>query len=179
MNTFITRALTLATLCLLVTFVQARAETKTLHYPSQDASMFTIDAPSDWEVTEIEEVGDFGSLESKEGSVLQFRAVDCDSEDEAKKEIDSIFDSTAEFLQKNYTDIKLNEPSEFTVAGQPGAQLTGSGKDKDGNAVQFLSAMVALGPKRVAEIWAAVFPEDTADMNAAQAILNSFKPTGK
>lgn len=153
----------------------ARAENKTLHYPTQDATMFSIDAPADWEVTEIQEVGDFGSLESANGSVLQFRAIECASEDEARKEIDAIFDSTAEFLEENYTDIQLDEPKEITIEGQPGAQLTGTGKDKDGNPVQFLSAMIALGPTTVSEVWAAAYPDDVP---AAQAVLQSFKPTG-
>lgn len=153
----------------------ARADTKTLHYPTQDATMFSIDAPAEWEVTEIQEVGDFGTLESSAGSVLQFRAIECASEDEAKKEIDTIFDSTAEFLEENYTDIQLDEPKEITIEGQPGAQLTGTGKDKDGNPVQFLSAMIALGPTTISEVWAAAYPDDVP---AAQAVLQSFKPTG-
>lgn len=156
----------------------AQAETKTLHYPTQDASMFSIDAPSDWKVTEIESVGDFGSLESENGSVLQFRAQEFDTEDEAKKEIDSIVESTFEFLQENYTDINLEDPKEVTIEGQPGMQVTGVGKDKEGNAVQFLSATIALGPQKVAEVWAAVFPEGNNDLDAAQSVLQSFKPTG-
>ena len=163
-----------------LSLVSAQAETKTLHYPTQDETMFSIDAPADWEVTEIESVGDFGSLESENGSVLQFRAQEFDSEDEAKKEVDSVVESTFEFLQENYTDINLEDPKEVTIEGQPGMQVTGTGKDKDGNAVQFLSAIVALGPKTVAEIWAAVFPEGEGnnDLQAAQAVLQSFKPTG-
>lgn len=149
------------------------AETQTLHYPTQDASMFSIEAPANWEVSEIEKVGDFGSLESAEGSVLQFRAIECASEDEAKNEIDTIFNSTAEFLEENYTEIQLDEPNEINIEGQPGAQLTGTGKDKDGNPVQFLSAMIALGPKSVAEVWAAAYP---TDVPSAQAVLQSFKP---
>jgi hypothetical protein len=137
--------------------------------------MFCIDAPADWQVSEIEEVGEFGSLESENGSVLQFRAVECASEEEAKAEIDAIFDSTAEFLEENYTDIQLDEPKEITIGGQPGAQLTGSGKDKDGDPVQFLSAMIALGPTTVAEVWAAAY---AADVPAAQEVLQSFQPTG-
>lgn len=156
----------------------AQAETKTLHYPTQDETMFSIDAPADWEVTEIEAVGDFGSLESENGSVLQFRAQEFASEEEAKQELDSIVESTFEFLQENYTDINLEDPKEITIEGQPGMQLTGTGKDKEGNAVQFLSATVVLGPKTLAEVWAAVFPEGNNDLDAAQAVLQSFKPTG-
>ncbi len=154
----------------------AQAETKTLHYPTQDETMFTIEAPGDWEVTEIESVGDFGSLESENGSVLQFRAQEFDTEDEAKQEVDSIVESTFEFLQENYTDINLEDPKEITIEGQPGMQVTGAGKDKEGNAVQFLSATIVLGPKTVAEVWAAVFPEGNDDLEAAQSVLQSFKP---
>ncbi|MBE2181644.1 MAG: hypothetical protein IAE97_14355 [Chthoniobacterales bacterium] len=153
-----------------------RAELSTLHYPTQDESMFSIEAPGEWEVTEIKEVGDFGSLESENGSVLQFRAVELESEEEAKKEIDSIFDSTAKFLTENYTDVQLDEPQEVSIKGQPGAQLTGSGKDKEGNDVKFLSAMIALGPTTIAEIWAAVAHEGNDDLAKAQKILESFKP---
>lgn len=164
------------TATLLLGTAALRADTKTLHYPTESESMFSIDAPADWQVTAIEEVGDFGSLESENGSILQFRAVELENEEEAKKEIDSIFDSTAEFLAENYTDVELDEPKEINVAGQPGAQLSGSGKDKDGNTVTFVSAMIALGPTTVAEIWGAVFPEDTNDLAAAQKILESYKP---
>jgi hypothetical protein len=173
-------ALLTAGIFIFAALATAQAETKTLHYPTPDATMFGIEAPVDWKVTEIEEVGDFGSLESENGSVLQFRAQEFETEDEAKKEIDAIFDSTGEFLKENYTDIKLDDPKEVTVEGQPGSQLTGTGKDKDGNAVQFLSAMIALGPKSVAEIWAAVFTEGESsnDLESAKTVLNSFKPTG-
>lgn len=158
----------------------AQAETKTLHYPTQDATMFSIDAPADWEVKEIKEVGEYGTLESENGSVLQFRAVECANEEEAVKEINSIADSTPDFLQENYTDIQLGDPKEFTIEGKQGSQLTGTGKDKEGNAVEFLTAIVLIGPTTVAEIWAAVFPEGEGnnDLAAAQAVLQSFKPTG-
>ena len=158
--------------------ITAQAETKALHYPTQDETMFSIDAPAGWEVTEIESVGDFGSLESENGSVLQFRAQEFDTEDEAKQEVDSIVESTFEFLEENYTDINLEDPKEITIEGQPAMQVTGAGKDKEGNAVQFLSATIVLGPKKVAEVWAAVFPEGNNDLEAAQSVLQSFKPTG-
>lgn len=161
----------------LLTFASA-VETKTLHYPTQDESMFSIDAPADWKVTEIKEVGDYGTLESENGSVLQFRAVECANEEEAVKEIDSIVDSTPEFLKDNYTEIELGDPSEITIEGRQGSELAGTGKDKDGNTVHFLSAMIALGPKTIAEIWAAIFTENTNDLEAAKTILGSFKPTG-
>ena len=66
-------------------------------------------------------------------------------------------------------------PKNVTVDGQPGAQLAGTGKDKDGNQVKFLSAIITLAPKSIAEIWAAVFPEGNNDLDAASAVLDSFK----
>lgn len=177
MNPSIHRVILTVAAAVLVGITPLRAETETLHYPTQDNSMFSIEAPSEWKVTAIEEVGDFGTLESENGSVLQFRAIEAENEEEAKNEIDTIFDSTAEFLAKNYTDIELDEPKEINVQGQPGAQLTGSGKDKDGNAVVFLSAMIALGPTTIAEIWAAVAHEDNDDLAQAQKMLESYKPS--
>ena len=147
----------------------------TLYYPAQEGAIFTIEAPADWTVSKIDQVGDFGSLESKNGSVLEFRAENFDTDVDAKKEIDSIADSTNGFLKDNYTDIKLDDAKDVTVDGQPGAQLTGNGKDKSGNAVTFLSAIIVLGPKSLAEIWAAVFPEGNNDLDAAAAVLDSFK----
>lgn len=152
------------------------AGTTTLYYPQQQGAMFSIEAPTNWTVGQINEVGDFGSLESPDGAVLQFRAQNYDTEDAASKEIESIVDSTMTFLQDNYTDINLDEPVKVTAGGQPGTELAGTGKDKDGNPVKFLSAIIVLGPTTLAEIWAAVFPDGNSDLETATAVLDSFKP---
>ena len=152
------------------------AGTTTLYYPQQPGAMFSIEAPSDWTVGKIDQVGDFGSLESPNGAILQFRAQNYDTEDAASKEIESIVDSTMTFLQDNYTEINLDDPVEVTAGGQPGTELAGTGKDKDGNPVKFLSAIIVLGPQSLAEIWAAVLPEGNSDLESATAVLDSFKP---
>ena len=151
------------------------AATQTLHYPTEDESMFTIEAPTDWKVTGIDEVGEFGSLESENGSILQFRAIECENEEDAKAEIDSISESTVKTLEENYSDVKLGEVTELDFSGRPGFQLSGEGKDKDGEKVEFGSFTIVLGPTTIAEIWAAAYPEDKA---ATEKTLNSFKPTG-
>lgn len=150
--------------------------TTTYYYPTQEGALFSIVGPDDWKVSKIDQVGDFGSLESADGSVVQFRAQTFDSDEQTKKEIDAIADSTTDFLKENYTDIKLDDPKDINIDGQPGLQLAGTGKDKSGNAVKFLSAMIFLGPTSLAEIWAAVFPEGNNDLEAASAVLESFKP---
>lgn len=169
-----TRTLILAAAFALAFLTPASAETKTLHYPTQDDALFSIEVPSDWKVTEIEEVGDFGTLESPNGNVLQFRAQKFETEDEAKEEIDAIADETAKFLEETYKEVKLGEAEELTGA-YPGAKLGGTGKDKDGDEYEFISAMLVIGPTTVAEIWGAVSPEDKEDMAAANKILASFK----
>ena len=152
------------------------AGTTTLYYPQQPGAMFSIEAPSNWTVGKIDQVGDFGSLESPNGAILQFRAQNYDTEDAASKEIESIVDSTMTFLQDNYTEINLDDPVEVTAGGLLGTELAGTGKDKDGNPVKFLSAIIVLGPQSLAEIWAAVVPEGNSDLEAATAVLDSFKP---
>ena len=153
------------------------AGTTTLYYPQQQGAMFSIEAPSDWTVGKIDEVGDFGSLESPNGAILQFRAQNYDSEDAASKEIESIVDSTMTFLEDNYTEINLDDPVDVIAGGQPGTELEGTGMDMDGNPVKFLSAIIVLGPQSLAEIWAAVFPEISSDLDAATAVLGSFQPS--
>ena len=51
-------------------------------------------------------------------------------------------------------------------------------KDKDGEKVKILSAIIVLGPKKLAEIWAVVY---TTGNDSAQAgdIFGSFTPTNK
>jgi hypothetical protein len=152
-----------------------RAETRILYYPTEDQSMFAIKVAAGWEVTGIDEVGEFGLLESENGSVLQFRAVDCETEEAAIAEIESIGDSTIELLEENYTDVQLGDVQELEIAGAPGFELSGTAKDKDGNEVAILSTTVILGKTTIAEVWAAVYPEDLA---SAKETLASFTPTG-
>lgn len=175
MNKSLRPLLCIATISMLAGHPTAQAGTQTLHYPTEDESMFTIEAPGDWELTAIDEVGEFGALESESGSVLQFRAIECKNEEETKAEIDTIYDRTAEFLQENYTDLKLGEVKELDFGGRPGFQLSGEGKDRDGNDVEFGSFTIILGPTTIAEIWAAARPEDKV---VAEKTLNSFRPTG-
>ena len=167
--------LCIATISLLAGQPTAQAGTQTLHYPTEDDSMFTIKAPGDWKVTGIDEVGEFGSLVSENGSILQFRAVECKNEEETQAEIDTIYDSITEFLQESYTDVKLGKVTELDFSGRPGFQLSGEGKDKNGEKVEFGSFTIVLGPTTIAEVWAAAYPEDKV---ATETTLNSFKPTG-
>jgi hypothetical protein len=155
----------------------APASATTLYYPTQAESVFSVDAPANWEVTQTEQFGDFTNLRSENGSaVLEFRAQNFDTEEEVKTEVESIVDGTIEFLNENYTDITLGDVTKVTYGGKPGVELTGTGMDEDGNAVKFLSTIIVLGPTSVAEIWAAAFPEGP-DLAEANAVIDSFKPT--
>lgn len=165
----------LAVLCLFAVSAPVNAGTTTLYYPDKDSALFSIVAPDDWEVTGIDEVGEFANLQSPKGGILQFRATKFDSEDEAKAEIEAIANDTGEFLGETYTDIKLNDAEDLT-GGLSGAKLTGSAKDKDGNDVLVLSAVIVLDPTTVAEVWAAVYPDEKAEVTAANGILESFTP---
>ena len=155
----------------------APASATTLYYPAQEGSVFSVDVPGNWEVTQIEQFGDFTDLRSENGSVLSFRAQNFDTEEETKTEAESIVDSTLEFLKENYTDITLGDPTDVTFGGKPGLEITGTGKDEDGNAVKFLSTIIVLGSKSIAEIWAAVLPEGNNDVAEANAVIGSFKPS--
>jgi hypothetical protein len=165
----------IAILCLFAVSAQTNAGTTTLYYPDKDSAMFSIVAPDDWEITGIDEVGEFANLQSPKGGILQFRATKFDTEKEALAEIEAISEDTVEFLSENYTDIKLNDAEDLT-GNLAGAKLTGAAKDKDGNEVLILSALIILDPTTVAEVWAAVYPDEKAEVAAANGILESFTP---
>jgi len=149
----------------------------TLYYPEQQGAVFSVIAPDDWTVTKADQVGDFVSLESVNGSILQFRERAFSTEDQGTKEVDSIVASTLDFIDNSYTDINLSDPDNITVDGQPGFAFTGDGKDKDGSAVKFLSATIVLDTARVVEIWAAVYGEGNNDGDTASTVLDSLKLT--
>jgi len=155
----------------------APASATTLYYPTQAESVFSVDTPGNWKVTQIEQFGDFTDLRSENGSVLSFRAQNFDTVEETKTEAGSIVDSTMEFLKENYTDITLGDPTDVTFGEKPGLEITGTGKDEAGGEVKFLSTIIVLGPKSIAEIWAAVLPEGNNDLAEANAMIGSFKPT--
>ena len=155
----------------------APASATTYYYPTQAESVFSVDAPANWEVTQIEQSGDFIYLESENGSVLGFRAQNFDTDAETKTEVESIVDGTFEYLKENYTDITRGDATDVTYGGKPGVELTGTGMDEDGNAVKFLSTIIVLGSESIAEIWAAVLPEGNNDVAEANAVIGSFKPS--
>lgn len=80
----------MAVLCLSAGPAAAQAAGQTMRYPTEGPSIFTIVVPAGWTATDFEEVGETGSLESKSGSCLQFRAVECDDETAASGEVSSI-----------------------------------------------------------------------------------------
>jgi hypothetical protein len=153
------------------------AGTTTLYYPEQQGAVFSVVAPDDWKLTKADKVGDFVSLESVNGSILQFREREFHTDADGKKEVDEIVNSTLDFINDNYTDIKLSDPEDITIDGQPGFAFTGDAKDKDGNAVKLVSATLVLDTSRVVEVWAAVYGEGNNDGDTAGNVLDSLKLT--
>lgn len=101
--------------------------------------------------------------------------MECETEENAVAEVESIGDSTIKILEDNYTDVELGNLQQLEIDGVPAFEFSGKDKDKNGNVVAILSTSVVLGKTPIAEILAAVFSKDLA---AAKETLGSFRPTG-
>lgn len=158
--------------CLLLAgmVVSAPARAGVLGYPSTDHASFLVDIPDSWEVEPGEEVGDFVDVNSPSGVYLAFRTI-AGSESAMQ---DAIEESVA-YLEENYKNVTVGEPTDASQAGLTGFYMDGSGKDADGGGVVFRMAWLALKDGNIGEIWFAAPADDKAGIAAASKVLNSFR----
>ena len=142
---------------------------QTIAYPTVEESLFTIVSPEDWELTPAEEKDDYFVLEGPTGATLYLRAM--------PGKIEETIDENLEYLEENYKDINIGEPSESSEGGFASLAASGTGKSKeDDTEVSFGMAWIAFPTGQVAEIWFETTADDKEGAAAAQKILQSFTP---
>lgn len=140
----------------------------TIAYPTAEATSFTVTAPDAWKLTPAESDDDYFVLTGPTGAELYFRAMPGKIEDTIKENID--------YLNENFTDVKLGDPTEEKQDGLPAMVAAGTGKAKEGGKeVLFAMAWIALPDGKIAEIWFNAGTSDEAGLKEAGAILDSFK----
>lgn len=159
----------LAALTLAISLSAYAGDTTLIAYPTIDDARFTIETPSDWEMTPAEEDGDFFHLQGPTGAIFSFRTIDGD-----ESALQEAIEGTLAHIGKLFTDIDMGDAQDWTPAGMPGFYATGSGKDKDGTAVRIGVAWVALNDSKIAQVWFVSDVDDAKGMRAAEAIANSL-----
>lgn len=139
-------------------------------YPSQDATQFTVDIPSEWTLTPQGEEGaeDYFEVEGPNGLELSFRVV-------PGADIDKAVADHIAYLKENFTDISMGDSKETKINGMDAILLPAKGKDEDGVARDFGAGWFQLGGGAVGELWYNVDVSDAAGTAGAVAVLNSLK----
>lgn len=153
---------------LLIAGSSAQAGTVTYYYPTQEAKVFSVTAPDDWELTPPEEDGDFFMLTGPTGMALSFRAIDPDSGSSAGED-------AGNYIKENYKNVQMKEPIDCSLGDLPGKCLAGHGESEDGTKYGFLVAWVVLKNGQVAELWYEVEMTDKEGAAAGDNILKTFK----
>lgn len=149
--------------------VGSSAGAATLAYPSSDSPSFIIDHPSNWEMEPGENVGDYVTLTSPTGAVLQLRTIPG-----TEKAMNDAVQENVDYLGETFSNVEMGEPQELKGKLE-GSVITGGGKDADDQDVGFAIYFIGLPDGRIAEIWYAVVKGDQASHKAAVEILNSFR----
>lgn len=148
----------------------ASAHADTLAYPSSDAASFVVDYPASWEMTPGEAVGDYLTLISDGGTTLMLRTVPGTSEEVA----DAVKESIT-YVQENYKDVALSDPTDSTQQGLTGFFTAGTATDAEIGAVKIGMAWYTLNDGSIGEIWFVAPKDDAAGIEEASAILSSFR----
>lgn len=138
-------------------------------YPTVDDALFAITAPDDWELTQAESEEEFFSIEGPTGAILFFRALPGDLEES----IDEHF----EYLEEEFKDVNVNEPTEIESQGYASLVANGSGTSKEDDSDWiFGMAWFQFPDGTIAEIWFEAPADDAEGTATAKAILDSFQP---
>lgn len=148
----------------------ASAHADTLAYPSPDKASFVVDYPSSWEMTPGDAVGDYLSLISDGGTTLMLRTVPGNSE-----EVTDAVKESITYVQENYKDVALSDPTDSTQQGLTGFFTAGTATDAEIGAVKIGMAWYTLNDGTIGEIWFVGPNSDEAGLKEAGAILDSFR----
>lgn len=148
----------------------ASAQADTLAYPSSAAASFMVDYPSSWTMTPGETTGDYLTLMSDGGTTLMLRTVAGEAAGLEQTIKDSI-----EYVGENYQDIELSDPTDSTQKGLSGFYTAGTASEKEIGEVRLAMAWYALQDGTIGEIWFVAPKDDTAGIDEAGAILDSFR----
>src|SRR5438874_1773953 len=77
----------------------------------------------------------------------------------------------ADYIQANYTDVKMTVLNDASEAGITKKWTFGTGKEKDGTAVRLLSEVVSFKSGKLVEIWYVAPNSDTAGLAAAGDVI--------
>lgn len=137
-------------------------------YPTEAEMAFTVDIPSDWEMTPQEDEEGYFEVAGPNDLELSFRVV-------PGADIDAAVADHVAYLKENFTDIKVADAKPVTINGLEAILLPGTGVDEDDSARELGAGWFKLPGGQIGELWYNVEDSDAAGKAAASAVLNSLK----
>lgn len=144
------------------------ADVTRVYYPNQAEMAFTVDVPSDWEMTPQEDEDGYFEVAGPNDLELSFRVV-------PGADIDAAVADHVTYLKENFTDIKVADAKPVTINGLDAILLPGTGVDEDDSARELGAGWFKLPGGQIGELWYNVDDSDAAGKAAASAVLNSLK----
>ncbi len=137
-------------------------------YPNEAEMVFSVDVPSDWEMTPQEDEDGYFEVAGPNDLELSFRVV-------PGADIDAAVKDHVAYLKENFTDIKVADAKPVTINGLEAILLPGTGVDEDESARELGAGWFKLPGGQIGELWYNVEDGDAAGKAAASAVLNSLK----
>ena len=137
-------------------------------YPTEAEMAFTVDIPSDWEMTPQEDEDGYFEVAGPNDLELSFRVV-------PGADIDAAVADHVAYLKENFTDIKVADAKPVTINGLDAILLPGTGVDEDDSARELGAGWFKLPGGRSGEVWYSVDVTDKAGRAEALAVLRSLK----
>lgn len=137
-------------------------------YPDQANMAFTVDIPSDWDMTPQEDADGYFEVEGPNGLELSFRIVPGADIDKAVKE-------HVAYLEENFTEISVADAKPVSINGLEAILLPGSGVDEDEVKRDLGAGWFKLPGGLLGELWYNADDSDAEGKQAAIAVLNSLK----
>lgn len=151
----------------MVTPVSAEGLTH-VSYPNATDLAFSVDVPSDWEMTPQEEEDGYFEVAGPNDLELSFRVV-------PGADIDAAIKAHVDYLKENFTEIEVADPKKVTINGMEAVLLPGTGVDEDESKRELGAGWFKLKGGQIGELWYNVEDSDGEGKAAASAVLNSLK----
>lgn len=139
-----------------------------VHYPNEAGMVFTVDVPSNWEMTPQEDEEGYFEVAGPNGLELSFRVV-------PGSDIKQAVEDHVEYLGENFSEVQAEEAKEIKINGLDAILMPAKALDEDEVKRDLGAGWFILVDGHIGELWYNVDDSDQAGKAAAIAVLRSLK----
>jgi hypothetical protein len=141
------------------------AAAETMAYPTAADARYLLDIPAGWEAEPAEEMGGFMNISGPSGVLISLRFLPAD-----EYTLGELMQEAVDFMQQNYTEVRLTEPKSDGAMHQNGAVAK-----LDGDTMVLANSWL-VQPATITELRIAAAPDDGASVDEGIEILQTVRP---